>query len=111
MLLNVLIKCLLITILIEFIGAIIIGIRDKKDILIIILINILTNPILNIIYLIVTIYLKFINEKIALYILEVLVVVIEGVIYKKYFEYKKINPFIISIILNTLSYSMDIILE
>ena len=106
MLLNVLIECLLITISIELVGAIIIGIRNKKDILYIVFINILTNPLLNIIYLNVIMYCGFTKGSIALYILEILVVMIEGLIYKKYFIYKKINPFIISFILNILSYTI-----
>ena len=41
---------------------------------------------------------------ITLIILEILTVIVEGYTYKKVFEYKKINPFLVSLILNASSY-------
>lgn len=100
----IMIKCLLCTIIIEVIIGLIIGIRDKKDILNIVLVNILTNPIVVSIPIYVMIY-KGINARYyTLLVLEILTVLIEGLIYSKVFKYKKINPYLVSLILNLGSY-------
>lgn len=92
------------TIAIETFFGFLLGIRKKRDFLNIILVNILTNPLLvsltfsiNIVYGLKT-YYKF------LIILEILVVLIEGLVYKKNLEYRKINVFVFSLILNCCSY-------
>ena len=99
----ILIKCLLLTIIIELIVALILGVRDKKDILNIILVNVITNPI--IVMSQILLYLKFGYkiEIIGVAILEVLVVPVEGLIYKKVLKYNKINPILLSLILNASS--------
>lgn len=101
----IMIKCLLYTILIECIIGYIIGVRDKKDILNIILVNVITNPIV----VSVPIYLmvKYNNIDLrykVLLVLEILAFLVEGLIYSKVLKYKKINPFLISLILNIGSY-------
>lgn len=97
-------KCLLLTIFIEVIVGILIGIRNKKDILNIVLVNILTNPLVVSIPIYVLVKYGYNYQIISLVILEVLTVIIEGFIYFKVLIYKKINPFIISLILNLSSY-------
>ncbi len=96
----IMIKCLLCTIVIESIIGIVIGIKDKKDILNVVLVNILTNPIV----VTVPIYMMYrVNVQaryISLFILEVLTVIVEGFIYSKVFKYKRINPFLVALILN-----------
>lgn len=100
----IMIRSLLFTIIIEIIVALILKIKDKKDILNIILVNAITNPI------VVTIPVYFNYEyglkerNISLQILELLTLLFEGTIYKKYLKNKKINPYIISLILNLSSY-------
>lgn len=100
----VMVRCLIITILIEVIVGIIIGIRDKKDLLNIILVNIMTNPL--VVSFPVYILLKYgqTARMIVLYTLEVLTVLAEGFVYFKFFKYKKINGFLVSLILNLSSY-------
>ena len=96
--------CLLITIFIEFIVALILKIFNKKDLINVILVNILTNPLLvSLLYLI---FLKLgANAKIIFeIIMEIIVLFVEGTIYNKYFKYKKINPYLVSLILNASSY-------
>ena len=97
-------KCLLLTIFIEVIVGILIGIRNKKDILNIVLVNILTNPLVVSIPIYVLVKYGYNYQIISLVILEVLTVIIEGFIYFNVLIYKKINPFIISLILNLSSY-------
>ena len=98
------IKCLLLTIIIEIIIGIIIGIRDKKDLLNILLVNILTNPLVVSIPIYVLVKYGYNYQIISLIILEILTVIVEGLIYLKTLKYKKINPFIVSVILNLSSY-------
>ncbi len=100
----VMLKCLLCTIIIELIVGIIIGIREKKDIINIVLVNIMTNPLVTSIP--IYFYLKYgINARIAiLVLLEVFAVLIEGVVYYKFFRFRKTNGFIVSLILNMSSY-------
>lgn len=97
-------KCLILTIIIETIVALIIGIRNKKDILNIILVNILTNPLVTSIPVYFNIKYGVLERDIALIILEVFTVIIEGIIYIKFLKFKKINSILISIYLNACSY-------
>lgn len=99
-----LIRCLLLTIIIELIIALILGIRDKKDIINIILVNIITNPVVVMSQTLLYIKFGYNIEMIGIAILEVLVVLVEGLIYKKVLNYKKINPILLSLILNALSF-------
>ena len=104
------VKCLILTILIETLVAFILGYR-KKDLLNIILVNIITNPI------VVTIPVYFnikygINERnISLIILEIITLFTEGFIYKKYLNNKRINPFILSLLLNLASYCLGLFIN
>ena len=100
----IMIKCLLCTIIIECIIGFIIGVRNKKDFLNIILVNIVTNPIVVSVPIYVMINYDYNARYTTLYILEVLAVIVEGLIYSKVLKYKKINPFLISLILNLGSY-------
>lgn len=97
-------RCLLLTIIIELILALILGIRDKKDIINVVLVNIITNPIVVLTPII--IYLKFgaIISRISLIILEILTVLVEGLIYKKVLKFNKINGLLLSLILNLASF-------
>ena len=99
----ILIKCLLLTIIIELSLALILGVRDKKDIINVILVNIITNPIVVMSQILLYLNFGYTIEVIGIVVLEILVVPIEGLIYKKVLNYKKINPFILSLILNASS--------
>ena len=98
-----------ITIIIETLLAYILKIREKEDLLNIIIINFITNVALNIFIIISSILFNKLIINIIL--LEILIVVIEGIFYKKKLSYKKINPFLISLILNTASYLFSIIIK
>ena len=98
------IKCLSITIIIELVFALILKVRDKKDMLNIVLVNILTNPLL----VSITVWFNFehgiLGRNISLAVLEILVVIIEGFIYKKVLKFNRINPFLFALILNVISF-------
>jgi len=99
-----LVNSLALTLIIEIVVAAILGVRKKSDFLLILLVNIITNPLL---VQTLNIMNYFINERPQWYVilfLEAIVVVAEGLLYRNRLNYKKINPFIFSLILNTLSY-------
>ncbi len=101
---EIMLRSLLFTIIIEMLVALIIGIRNKKDIINILLVNLLTNPIVTSIPIVFNVYFGILSRNIVLYTLEILTFLIEGIIYFKTIKYRKINPFIISLILNISSY-------
>ena len=100
----IMIRCLLLTIAIELLMAIIIGIKDKTDAFIIILVNMLTNPIVVLTEILIYNYLGYGYVIIPLIFLEITAVLVEGYIYSKRLNYKTLNPYTISLILNLLSY-------
>lgn len=100
----VMIKCLLFTILIEIIVALILKVKDNKDFINIILANCITNPIVVILPIFIQLKFGLTARWIVLILLEILTVLVEGYIYKKFLNYKKINPFLLSLILNISSY-------
>lgn len=95
---------LIATIVIESLVALLLGVKNKKDYINIVLVNIMTNPVVNITPSIFLLLYGMIGHNIALIILEISVVIIEGLVYKKYLSYNKINPYLLSLILNISSY-------
>lgn len=95
--------CLSSTIVIELIMSLLLGMRNKKDILNVILVNIMTNPLVVSILMYIT-YNRLFNITISIIILEILVVLTEGFTYKKVLTFDKINPYVLSLILNISSY-------
>ena len=100
----IMIKCLLCTVIIELVIAVILRVKTKGDIINIILVNVVTNPIVVSVPIFIMVKYGYHYRMISLYILEVLTVLVEGFIYWKVLNYKKINPFILSLILNFGSY-------
>lgn len=110
MILSLLIS-LFLTIIIELTVSFIVGIRDKDDIKVVILVNICTNPI--VVY-IANCLMLFTNDfiyNIGVAILEILVVMVEFVLYKKYLKFDKVSPFAISLINNVISFSIGVIIN
>ena len=102
---------LVLTIIIEVSFSLILGIRNRKDIYSIIFINCVTNIVLNYIM---NIIKYFVYSNILIYIIltifEIVVVLIEYKYYQKNLEYKRINPLILSIILNILSFGTGLLI-
>lgn len=109
--LKILFISLISTIIIEILLSIMIGIRNKKDILNIFLVNILTNPLLVSLSLYINIRHGVMAKNYLIIPLELLVVLTEGFIYKKYLHFKKINPYLLSFILNLCSFGIGEILN
>ena len=107
----IMVRCLLLTIIVETIVAIALGVRNKKDILNIILVNIVTNPIVVSVPVYFNVRYGVLERNIILSILEIATVITEGYVYKKVLNYKKINYFILSLILNIASCLVGIVIN
>lgn len=103
-LIYIMIRCLLLTIAIEVFIGFLLKIKKRKDIITIIIVNVITNPI--VVSIPIFIYYRYGHNYylVSLIILEVLTVLFEGYIYKVKFDYKRLNPFYISLLLNLSSY-------
>lgn len=102
-LLKDMIFCLSITIIIESVVAFIIGIRNKKDFINIVIVNCMTNPLVVSIPVYFNILYGSDYRNIAYVLLEIFAFISEGLVYYKVLNYRKINPFLVSIILNGFS--------
>lgn len=108
---TIIINSLFFTILIEVCISLLFKVKNKKDILNIILVNIVTNPIVSLIPYVIGLYYGIKYRYIVLLLFEVFAFVFEGYIYKKYLNYNKINPYILSLILNISSYLLGIVIN
>ena len=103
-------RALILTIFIETLVAFIIGLR-KKDLLNVMLVNIMTNPVVFIIPLYVNLRYGLIPRHITLFIMEMGALFSEGYVYSKYLNYKKMNPYLLSLILNLSSYLLGLVIN
>ena len=94
----IMVRCLICTIIIELIAAFIIGLR-KKDLIYVLLVNIMTNPLVVSLPILMLVMFGFYARYICLAILEILALISEGFVYNKVLTYKKLNPYLISLIL------------
>ena len=106
-----LIISLFLTLIIELIISLCLGIRNKEDIEVVIWANVFTNPI--VVYL--ANCIKLLNNdlvyNVLVIVMEILVVVVEFLIYKKYLGYKGKSPLLISSINNIISFSLGIVIS
>lgn len=107
----IMIVCLVSTLVIEIVCSIIFGLRDKLDIINVGLVNVLTNPLVVSITFFINIRYGYSTRMIAEIILEVCAVLSEGFIYSKVLKYKKINGYVLSLILNVISYSLGFVIN
>ncbi len=82
-----------------------------NDLIYVLLVNILTNPLLNSIIVAINYYYGLKARNISLIILEIVVVIVEGFIYQKYLERRKINGYLFSLILNVSSYVIGLLIN
>ena len=102
--------CLIATIAIELFVALLLKVKDKLDIINIVLVNIMTNPlVVSLVNLISINFGKDVSYR-FLAIFEILVVLVEGYLYKKYLKYDRINPFLLSFILNLISFAFGLLI-
>lgn len=103
-------RALILTILIEVSVSFILGYR-KKDLLNVVLVNIMTNPLVVTIPVYVNVKYGLMPRNIVLLIFELLAVLSEGYVYNKYLDRKKINCYLLSVILNLSSYLFGLIIN
>lgn len=104
--------CLIGTLLIEVTLALALGVRGWDDIEKVILINILTNPVL--VTILFLINRMRVDVKAIFFIqlgLEVVVVILEGMYYKRKLQKERMNPFLLSMALNAVSYGAGLALS
>lgn len=105
-------RCLVLTVLIELGTAAALGVRRGRDFANISLVNLLTNPVV-----VVTSFLvNFFTFGMAKYIvcivlLEIAAFFTEALIYKKTLYFNRLNPFILSLILNAASYLSGLVVN
>ena len=105
-----LIISLILTLIIELIISLLVGIRGKRNIIVVICANICTNPV--VVY-ISNIVQLFNNETIyfsIILVLEILVVIVEYFIYKKYLDYNKTSKLLVSLLCNATSFEIGLIM-
>ena len=107
---KVMLISLVCTIIIECFIALIMGYR-KKDLLNVLLVNILTNPLVSSITIYFNYYYGLKGRIVSLIILELLTLFVEGFIYYKYLKKRKINGYLLSLILNVSSYLLGLLIN
>lgn len=107
----IMLRCLVLTILIETVFAILLRVRDKKDLLNIILANSLTNPLVVVSSLYFNLFYGVTGRNISLIFLEISAVLVEGIIYMKFLRYRGINPLLLAVVLNGTSFFIGEILN
>jgi len=109
MIINSLINSFILTFIIEYIIVKLIFIK-KKALIPVLLVNMLTNPLVVYIYNIMSIY-SFFYKDIVLVFLELLVVIVEGYVYKYLLEIKWKIALIISLISNIIAYLVGLLIS
>ena len=100
---------LLLTIALETGFFLVIGKRGRKDLLLVVMVNILTNPAVVLIYWLAAIYTDL-GRVIVIVPLEILAVLTEGFYYKKYGDSFK-RPFVFSLAANAISYGLGVLIQ
>ena len=101
--LSLFLKPLFLTLLFECAAAYLFGVRNRKDQLLVILVNIVTNPVLVLFCLLLMYYLNIGKAYLITYlILEPIVVYVEYRFYQKYLQTRK-DPLLLSVLLNVIS--------
>lgn len=95
---------LLLTLAFEILGAVILGVEKRRDLAVVALAQLATNPIVVITSLWFNLRYGLAGRTAALAVLEPLAVISEAVIYKKALEYCKIKPLMLSFLLNCFSF-------
>lgn len=107
----IMVRCLILTILIEGGLAFLLGVRKKSDQLLVLLVNVVTNPVVVASSALINVYCG--SQAVTVYkgIIEITVLIVEGIIYCKMIDFKKINPFLISFTLNLASFLSGVVIN
>ena len=102
---------LALTLLLETGLGALLGLRKPKDLLLVVLVNVLTNPPVVLILSLVQLYTQALPGWYVVLPLELAVVVLEGLLYRGRLDHQKWHPFLLSLILNGLSYLGGLLLS
>lgn len=105
-----LIISLILTLIIELAVSIILGIKDRYDIQVIICANICTNPVVVYVANCIMLLNNQMIYSIAVGVLEIMAIIIEFLIYRKYLKFNEKSPLLISMINNIVSFSLGLII-
>jgi hypothetical protein len=100
---------LILTLVIETGFFLLTGKHDRKDLLLLVLANVLTNPVVVLSYWIVALYIGFIAFAV-LPVLELSAVLVEGYVYKKYGRSFR-RPYLFSLSANAVSFAVGVIIH
>ena len=100
---------LTLTILMEELFAVILGIRDKKDLILIGLVNVITNPVVVLSYYL-FLYYTDLNLMIVTIVLEIMAIYVESLYYKRYGKDYR-HPIVFSLSANAFSFGVGKILN
>ena len=100
---------LALTLIFEIVFFFLAGKRNKKDLLLVVMVNVLTNPIVVLLYWLSVMYTDW-NKTIVKIPLELFAVLTEGFYYKKYAQSFK-RPFLFSLAANAFSFSIGVLLQ
>lgn len=99
------------TLLLETGLAALLGLRKGKDLLLVVLVNVLTNPPVVLTLALTQLYTQAPPVWYLVLPLEIAVVALEGLIYRGRLQHTKWNPFLLSVILNGISYIGGLLLS
>ena len=95
--------CLFLTIILEVATAVLIGIRKGFDLTVILLVNVLTNPIVVLTGMVMGSYTT-VPRAVYITVLELAAFITEALFYRKLLYTRKPSPFLLSLILNCVSF-------
>ena len=100
---------LIMTLLLETGFFFLVGKRNKKDLLLLVMVNVLTNPVVVSIYWLTVLYMNF-NHVLITIPLELFAILTEGFYYKKYgLDFSR--PYLFSVAANAFSFGMGVLLQ
>jgi hypothetical protein len=100
-----------ITLFIEVLLAFILGLRTKKDLLLVALCNVLTNPSVVFLSIMASLFLGKPLLILCTAVLELLAFVTEAVIYRSFLKAGRLHPFLLSFILNLASFLTGVVIN
>ena len=106
----IMLRALALTVLIECVTAWVLGVRRARDQMTVALVNVITNPLVVSIGAAVLFLGGHDTFKISMIVMEISVILVEGAIYKKKLSCK-VNPFMLALICNGVSYTCGEILN
>lgn len=90
------------TLILELAVALLLGVRKKRDLLLVFLVNVLTNPVVVLVLNLTILATQATPPWYLIFLLETGAVLTEGLVYR-HLEYRRIHPFLFSLILNAIS--------